>query len=86
MFIASVMIFGAIIAIIFGKLPLELIVFAQSITIFLVPFIGVAMYAVSNDPAIMGKHVNSLVFKVFGALGLLVVFILAISNVREMFF
>ena len=86
MFIASVMIFGAIIAIIFGKLPLELIVFAQSITIFLVPFIGMAMYAVSNDIAIMGDKVNSTFFKIFGALGLLILFVLAISNINQIFF
>ena len=80
------MIFGASIAIIFGKLSLELIVFAQSITIFLVPFIGMAMYAVSNDTAIMGDKVNSTFFKIFGALGLLILFVLAISNINQIFF
>ncbi len=86
LFIASVMIFGAIIAIIFGKLPLELIVFAQSVTIFLVPFIGITMFAVSNDRAIMGEYKNSPTFKVLGYLGLLVLVILAVSNVQELFF
>ncbi|WP_316810075.1 Nramp family divalent metal transporter [Pedobacter heparinus] len=85
-FIALVMVFGAIIAIKFGKLPLELIVFAQSVTIFLVPFIGIAMYAISNDPKIMGKHVNSLSTKIFGAVGLLILIFLALSNVQELFF
>lgn len=85
MFIATVMIFGAVIAIIFGKLPLELIVFAQSVTIFLVPFIGITMFAISNDRKIMGEHVNSLFYKIFGGIGLLILFGLAISNVNEMF-
>ncbi|MEQ7801631.1 Nramp family divalent metal transporter [Pedobacter sp. ASV1-7] len=85
-FIALVMIFGAAIAIKFGKLPLELIVFAQSVTIFLVPFIGIAMYAISNDPKIMGKHVNSLSVKIIGAIGLLILIFLALSNVKELFF
>ncbi|MFA4868407.1 MAG: Nramp family divalent metal transporter [Pedobacter sp.] len=85
-FIALVMIFGAAIAIKFGTLPLELIVFAQSVTIFLVPFIGIAMYAISNDPKIMGKHVNSLSVKIIGAIGLLILIFLALSNVKELFF
>jgi Mn2+/Fe2+ NRAMP family transporter len=83
--IALVMIFGAAIAIIFGKLPLELIVFAQSVTIFLVPFIGIAMFAISNDEKIMGKHKNSMTVKVFATLGLLILVGLAISNVKELF-
>lgn len=84
-FIALVMVFGAIIAIRFGKLPLELIVFAQSITIFLVPFIGLAMYAVSNDEKIMGKYTNSPAVKVIGLIGLLILVVLAASNVNELF-
>jgi manganese transport protein len=85
-FIALVMIFGAAIAIKFGTLPLELIVFAQSVTIFLVPFIGIAMYAISNDPKIMGKHVNTLSVKIIGAIGLMILIFLALSNVKELFF
>jgi manganese transport protein len=83
--IALVMIIGAIIAIAFGKLPLELIVFAQSVTIFLVPFIGVAMYAIANDKEIMGDKVNSPAVKVIGAIGLVLLLGLAISNVNELF-
>jgi Mn2+/Fe2+ NRAMP family transporter len=84
-FIALVMIFGAIIAIIFGRLPLELIVLAQSVTIFLVPFIGIAMYIIANDEAIMGKLKNRPWQKLFGALGLLLTIGLAISNVYDLF-
>jgi manganese transport protein len=84
-FIALVMVFGAIIAIRFGRLPLELIVFAQSVTIFLVPFIGLALYAVSNDEKIMGQYKNSPAVKVIGAIGLLILLLLAASNVNELF-
>lgn len=83
--IALVMIIGAAIAITFGKLPLELIVFAQSVTIFLVPFIGIALYAVGNDAGIMGPLVNSAAMKIMGALGLLILIVLACSNVNELF-
>lgn len=84
--IALVMVIGASIAIIFGKLPLELIIFAQSITILVVPFIGVAMYAIANDRRIMGAYTNSLAVKLAGALGLVVIFALALSNVNQLFF
>ena len=84
--IAVVMIFGAFIAIKFGKLPLELIVFAQSVTIFLVPFIGIAMFAISNDVKIMGKARNSRLTNVVAFIGLLVLLFLAAVNVKELFF
>jgi Mn2+/Fe2+ NRAMP family transporter len=84
--IALVMIIGATIAIIFGKLPLELIVFAQSVTIFLVPFIGIAMYAIANDAQVMGSFKNSMIIKIFGGLGLLLIIGLAFVNVKQLFF
>ena len=84
--IALVMITGATIAIIFGKLPLELIVFAQSVTIFLVPFIGIAMYSIANDARIMGTYKNSASVKILAGLGLLLIITLALSNVKALFF
>ena len=84
--IALVMFFGAAIAIIFGKLPLELIVFAQSVTIFLVPFIGIAMFAISIDAKIMGKYKNTKSTTVFGFIGLVILVFLAFSNVKELFY
>src|SRR5690606_28571091 len=83
--IAILMIIGAIIAIIFGKLPLELIVLAQSVTIFLVPFIGIAMFLVANDRKIMGQYKNNRFTNIFGVLGLLLLTFLAISNVYDLF-
>lgn len=83
--IAFVMICGASIALIFGKLPLELIIFAQSVTIFLVPFIGIAMYTIANDQKIMGKNANSLFVKIAGAFGLLLLIALAVKNFFELF-
>lgn len=83
--ISIVMVLGCIVAITFGKLPLELIVLAQSVTIFLVPFIGITIYAIANSKKIMGEHVNNTFYKVFGGLGLLVIFVLMFSNVYDMF-
>ncbi|MNK04860.1 Divalent metal cation transporter MntH [compost metagenome] len=84
-FIALVMIIGSIVAVGYEKPPLELIIFAQSITIFLVPFIGVAMYMLSNKRSLMGEHVNSPFARYAGFAGLLVLVTLAIYNFFELF-
>lgn len=84
--IALIMIIGAVIAILFGNLPIQLMIFAQSITILVVPFIGIALYLIANDAAIMGKLKNSPQIKIFGALGLLILIGLAIKNVQSLFF
>jgi Mn2+/Fe2+ NRAMP family transporter len=83
--IALVMGCGMSISLIFGKLPLELIIFAQSVTVFLVPFIGIAMYAIANDSQIMGQRVNSNLVKAAGAVGLLLLTGLAVWNFNELF-
>ncbi|WP_192350576.1 Nramp family divalent metal transporter [Algoriphagus sp. Y33] len=83
--IALVMACGAGISLCFGKLPLELIIFAQSVTIFLVPFIGVAMYVVANDKQLMGERVNSTFSKITGGIGLVLLVALAVWNFNELF-
>lgn len=83
--IALVMIIGGIIAIIFGGAPLELIVFAQSITIFIVPIIGIAMFMISNDKQYMGKLISTPFLKISGAIGLIVVVVLAAVNFVDIF-
>jgi manganese transport protein len=82
--IALVMMVGATIAIAFGKLPLELIVFAQSITILIVPFIGIALFFIANDAEIMGDLKNSRKTRFMAGLGLLLIITLAIANINEL--
>jgi Mn2+/Fe2+ NRAMP family transporter len=84
--ISVIIIIGAVIALIFGRLPLELIVFAQGITIFAVPFIGVGLFLIGNDTRIMGDLKNNTFTNVIGILGLLVLIILALSNAYSIFF
>ena len=84
--IALVMIIGAFVAIRFGKLPLELIVLAQSVTILIVPFLGITMYLIANDKKIMSTYTNSGLVKLIGFIGLFVLLGLAVVNVRELFF
>jgi manganese transport protein len=83
--IALVMTVGAIVALIFGKLPLQVIVMAQTVTIFLVPFIGYSMYAIANDDSIMGELKNKTIIKVFGALGLLTLVALGFCSIYDLF-
>lgn len=85
-FIALVMVFGAVIAIVFGRLPLQLIVFAQSVTIFVVPVIGISMYLIANDRKIMGDLTNTVSAKLLGGLGLMLIIGLALVNVKTLFF
>jgi manganese transport protein len=84
--IAVVMLIGATIAIIFGKLPLQLIIIAQTVTIFIVPFIGIALYLVANDKKLMGVYSNKIFNNIFGGIGLLVMIFLALSNIKVLFF
>ncbi|WP_257668339.1 Nramp family divalent metal transporter [Parapedobacter tibetensis] len=83
--IAFVMVTGSVIAIGFEKPPLEMIVFAQSVTIFLVPFIGVAMYAISCNKTLMGNYVSPPFIRIVGFVGLLILIMLAVYNFNELF-
>ncbi|MEO5650284.1 MAG: Nramp family divalent metal transporter [Ginsengibacter sp.] len=84
--IALIMLIGAVVAIIFGKLPLQLIILAQAVTIFVVPFIGIAIYLVANDRKLMGTYRNKAFSNVAGGIGLLIMIFLALSNIKTFFF
>ncbi len=83
--ISSIMIIGAAVAIVFGRLPLELIIFAQGVTIFVVPFIGLGIFLIANDRELMGPLANSKWNNVLGVIGLIVLFGLAIGNFIKIF-
>lgn len=80
-FIMMVMVSGAAIAITFGGIPLDLIVFAQGITIFVVPFIGIILFKTANSEEIMGDLKNGLWSKILGYAGILILLLLAYRNV-----
>jgi len=86
LFINAVMIFGSTIGIVFGSAPLNLIIFAQAITIIVVPFIAVALLVVANDKNVMGDLKNKLLSKALGLVGLLVLIFLAFNNVKNILF
>ena len=83
--IMPVIIFGATIAIIYGKLPLQFIVFAQGITIVIVPLIAVMIFFIANNKNVMGSLGNRPVTNALALLGLVVLIILAIINIKLVF-
>jgi manganese transport protein len=84
--IGVVMLFGTIIAITFGKLPLELIVFAQSVTIFLVPFIGILLYQLSAHYAEKTNQPLRLSIKISSTMGILLLIFLATYQAYQFLF
>jgi len=83
--IALVMLAGALVAVFFGRLPLELIVFAQGVTIFVAPLIGWVMLSLAGDQARMGALVNGAFSRLGGAIGLLLLLVLAAINFNVLF-
>lgn len=84
--IIAVMLFGSIVALIFGGAPVNMIVFAQAITIVVVPFIAIALLVVANDKEIMGELKNTTTKNVIAIIGLIVLILLAFNNVKNIFF
>ncbi len=85
-FIALVMVFGAFIALKYGRLPLELIIFAQGITVTIAPIVGLALLLIANDKSIMGEFKNNLKQNIASALGLALLVFLAVFYIRQLFF
>lgn len=83
---AAIMILGAGVAYLFGKLPIELLIIAQRITIFLVPFIGFAIFFIANDRRIMGDMKSSRTTNVYAILGLLLLVVLALKSIADILF
>lgn len=83
--IAAIMIIGLTIAVVFGKLPLEAIIIAQSVTIFIVPIIGIALFNIANDKKIMEHLVNSRLQNIIGIMGILLLTGLAVINAIQLF-
>ncbi len=84
--IAVIISLGATLACIFGSMPLQMIVFAQSITILIVPVIGLALLLISNDATVMGTWKNNLFYQISGIAGLLLILVLACMNIKTLFF
>ncbi|MBO9619587.1 MAG: Nramp family divalent metal transporter [Niabella sp.] len=84
--IAVIIALGAALAWVFGSMPLEMIVFAQGITILIVPVIGLALLLISCDSKIMGERKNTLFYTISAIAGLVLLLVLAAINIKNLFF
>lgn len=85
MLIMTVIVFGAAIAIIYGKLPLQFIVFAQGLTVLVVPLIALMICFIANNKSVMGRLNNRPFTNVIALLGLAILVTLAIINFKLVF-
>lgn len=83
--IMLVIIIGAAVAIIFGNLPIELIVMAQGFTIIVVPVIGIMLYLIARDRVAENCMKMGYVLHVILVLGLILLFVLAGANTYTIF-
>ena len=83
--IMSVIIIGATVAIIFGNLPIELIVMAQGFTIIVVPVIGLMIFLIARDRAKRGLIKLGGFLQMVLILGLVVLLVLAAANTYNIF-
>jgi NRAMP (natural resistance-associated macrophage protein)-like metal ion transporter len=83
--IMSVILIGAVVAISFGSLPIELIVMAQGFTIIVGPLIGLMLYLIAKDSAKKSQLKLSLPLQIVLILGLLLLLVLAAANVYNIF-
>lgn len=83
--ILLVILIGTAIALKFGRLPLELIIFAQAITILIAPIIAIALLLVAKDRTMMGSLKNRSWQTGVAILGIGVLLFLAITHFRMQF-
>ncbi len=83
--IMLVIVFGASIAIIYGKLPLQFIVFAQGITIIVVPVMAAMIFLIANNTHVMGPLRNRPFTNLIALLGLAILVVLAVTNIKLVF-
>jgi Mn2+/Fe2+ NRAMP family transporter len=81
--ITFVMVLGGVVALTFGGIPVQLIMTAQAVTIFVVPLIGVALVVLARhrDRGSLAVGVPQLVLAVVGVLFLL---LLAVNYLRNL--
>jgi Mn2+/Fe2+ NRAMP family transporter len=77
---------GGIVALVFGKVPVQLILVTQPVTIVVVPLIGLALFALANDKQLMGDLKNTPLKNVITGLALIFLVILAGKTVKDLFF
>jgi len=83
--IMLVIVIGATVAIVFGNLPIELIVLAQSLTIIVSPLIGLLLFLIAFGKSAKKEMELGIGLKTLMILGWLVLLFLAIANGYNLF-
>jgi manganese transport protein len=83
--ITLVMLLGGIIAVVFAAVPIQMLIFAQAITILVVPFIGLLMLWLASDRTRMGSLVNPAWKTVLGIVGFLALLATAVRLIIVLF-
>ena len=68
---AAILAWGLAITLIFTKSPVQLIIFAQALTVLIAPFLGFLLYVMSNNRQLMGDLRNTWWKNIIGGLGFL---------------
>ncbi|MEZ4969606.1 MAG: Nramp family divalent metal transporter [Flavobacteriaceae bacterium] len=84
--IVLIILIGAVIAFIFGALPLELIIFAQGITIMIVPMAAVILLMFANGNRISNELKNGNYTNTIGVIGITILLIMSVYSVYYLFF
>ncbi|MER3375140.1 MAG: Nramp family divalent metal transporter [Allomuricauda sp.] len=84
--IISVVLLGAMVALIFGSLPMQLIIFAQGITILIVPLIAVLILLFSGTKFISAELRNAPYVSFIGIVGILLLFGMSAYSIKYLFF
>ncbi len=82
-FSSLVIIIGALITILFGENPINLLIVAQSATIIVVPVIAIIMFIFSNNKKVIRKYNNRLIANIFGILGIIWTIYLSIMELKK---
>jgi manganese transport protein len=83
--ITVVMVLGGTVAVLFGTTPVRLIVFAQALTIFVVPLVGLLMLLLASDRARMGSLATPIWKNILAILGWLALLATAVRLVIILF-
>ena len=84
--VVLVILFGSSIAIAFGKLPLQLIIFAQAITIIVAPAAAFFLLKLSRRKDIMHDRIYTLRQSILPVAGFLLLVVLAIFHLKRLIF
>lgn len=84
--IVGVIVFGSAIALLYGGLPLQLIVFAQALTILIAPAAAIFILLMANDKGVMTSSTNTFRANLIPFIGLALLLFLAAYNIKSIFF